>query len=135
MTKNLNLNEELEYWDKFSSPFLAYIESVLIEKKRVSYDIFSRKPEELLLVDSFGFGIDSIFAGLTEIQIEYFAKKAPMQHKKELISIFGDESMMRGVWEIAKAMDDDNGDGSNKNQERIKRVIQYIKDNIVIFQF
>jgi len=43
--------------------------------------------------------------------------------------------MMKGVFEIVKAMDEDLGRGSTSNQDRIKKVIQYIKDNRVTFKF
>lgn len=135
MTKNLDLIEESEYWEKFSSPFLSYIGRSLPERKRVARDISLRKKEDLLLMDKFGFGIDSIFSGLTEDQIQYIAKNAPLEYKKEMVSIFQDKEMMDGVWEIAKAMDDDEGDSSAKNQDRIKKIIQYINDNRAVFQF
>lgn len=134
MTKNLDLIEESEYWDKISNPFLSCIEDSILEKKRVAKDIILRKSEDILLIDKFGFGVDSIFAGLNENKIEYFAKHAPLEYRKDLIDISTDQEMMSGVWMIAKAMDDDTGDGSTKNQERIKKVIQYIVDNRIAFQ-
>ena len=135
MTKKLDLIEKNEYWDKIANPFFGYVGTSIIDRKRVAQNVLSRKSEDILLVDKFGFSIDSVFAGLNEKQIEFFAKNAPLAHKKELVSIFQDKEMMDGVWEIVKAMDDDEGDGSIKNKDRIKKIIQYIQDNWAVFQF
>ena|SRR6266567_1159902 len=134
MTKNLDLIEESDLWDKMVNPFLNNIGNSFHEKRRLAIDIYNRSSEEILFIDPFGFGIDSIFAGLSEKQIEYLAKHAPAKYRKELISIFSDKEMMDGVWEIAKAMDEDLDDGSNRNQKRIRSVIQYIRDNRAVFQ-
>jgi len=134
MTKNLNPIEESEYWENFSTPFLSYLGSSIIERKHVAGDIKMRKPEDVLLVDKFGLSVDAVFAGLNEKQIEFFAKNAPLEYKKEMASIFSDQEMMDGVWEIVRAMDNDEGDGSTENQDRIKRVVQYIQDNRIAFQ-
>ena len=134
MTKNLSLIEEIDFRDKIVNPFFEYVENSLVERKKVARDILMRSPKEILLIDRFGFSIDSVFAGLNEIQIEYFVKKAPISYKKELVSIMQDKEMMNGAWEIIKAMDEDEGDGSTKNQDRMKKIIQYIQDNRVTLQ-
>jgi hypothetical protein len=43
--------------------------------------------------------------------------------------------MVNGVFEIAKAMDEDLGRGATQNQDRVRNVIQYIKDNRIAFEF
>lgn len=135
MTTHLNLIEESEYWEKFATPFLSYASTSLVERKRVAMEILIKKPEEILLIDKAGFGIDSIFAGLGERHIEFFAKHAPLAYKKEMMNIFKDSGMMNGVFEIANAMDEDENNGSTRNQTRVKKVIQYIQDNRPVFQF
>ncbi|EKE25260.1 MAG: hypothetical protein ACD_5C00228G0003 [uncultured bacterium] len=134
MTRNLTTIEESDYYEKINSPFFSYVIGTVSERKAVSRDILIRTPEDILLIDEFGFGIDSIFAGINESQIEYFAKHAPLEYKKEIIEILSDENMMNGVWEIVKSMDEDEGDNYTVNQDRINKVIRYIQDNQVAFK-
>lgn len=134
MIKNLDLIEESDLWDKMVNPFLNYTGTSLDNKKRLAMDIFHRSAEEILLIDPSGFGFDSIFAGLAEKHIEYFAKHAPLKYKKELMEIFKDQEMITCALKIAKVMDEDEGDGSNKNQDRIRKNMQYLKDNQAAFQ-
>lgn len=134
MTRNLDLIEEIDYREKITTPFLGYVMGTLAERKKVAGEILTRKPEDLLLVDGTGFNIDSIFSGLNEENVEYIVKRAPLEYKESLAEILGDKEMMDGVWEIAKSMDDDEGDGQTRNQDRIKKIIQYIQDNQIAFQ-
>lgn len=133
MTKKLSLIEEIECREKIYTPFLTYVGNSIIERKKIARDILTRKSEDVLLVDKWGFNIDSIFAGLSESHIEYFSKHAPREYKKSLMEIFQDKEMMDGVWEIVKSIDEDEGDGLMQNQKRIKNVIQYIRDNQIAF--
>ena len=133
MAKNLDIMEEYEILESIKLPHLSYVMDTLTERKKVARNVLNRKTEDILLVDKTGFYIDSVFAGLNEKSIEYFAKYAPVEYKKNLMKIFQDKEMMDGMWETVKSMDDDEGNGSIQNQNRIKSVIQYIKDNQIVF--
>ncbi|OGI29622.1 MAG: hypothetical protein A2288_01980 [Candidatus Moranbacteria bacterium RIFOXYA12_FULL_44_15] len=133
MENNLSIIEELEIEEDIKTPHLSYITETLSERMRVSFSILKKNETEIVLIASSGFLIDSVFAGLTEKHIEYIAKNAPSDYKKNIMIILKDEEMMRGVFEIAKAMDEDKN--TNQNQERIGNVIRYIKDNQIAFEF
>lgn len=130
---NLTLIEESAIKGLLHEPHFSYLESTLINKKKISYLILQKKASEVLLIASSGFSIDSVFAGLTEAHIEYIAKNAPSDYKKAILSILKDEETMKNVNEIVKDMDNDRG--GNLNQNRINNVIQYIKDNQAVFKF
>lgn len=133
MAKNLNIIEEYDLRALIESPELSYVENSVLERKKVAKNILNRKAEEILLINKTGFYIDSVFAGLDEKKIEFFAKNSPLEYKKNLIKIFQDKEMIDGVWEVARAMDEDEGNNLMSNQDRIKKVIQYIRDNQSIF--
>lgn len=131
----LTSTEEFAIRGNIQEPHFSYSESSVINRKRVSISILQRNITDILLIDSSGFVIDSIFAGLSEKHIEHIAKNGPRDYKENILKILKDKEMMRGVFEIAKAMDEDLGRGSVRHQERVKNVIQYIKDNQVAFEF
>lgn len=135
MTKKLDIMEELDILELIETPELSYATDSLLERKKIAKNVLFRNPEEILFINKTGFRADSVFAGLNEKHIEYFIKNAPIEHKKEIIRMLKDQKMMNGVWEIVKSMDDDAGDGSVKNQVRMKKVVQYIQDNWAVFQF
>ena len=135
MQNNLDTIEEFDILENIQYPHLSFDVDLLADRKKVSLLVSRKSVEEILLIDKNGFYIDSVFAGLSEKQIEYFAKNAPAEYKKKIIEIFDDQEMMKGVWEITKAMDVDEGDGLTKNQDRIKKVVQYIQDNWAVFKF
>lgn len=131
----LKIEEEIEISRALENPHFSYVIGTLTEKKRVARLVLSRPENELLFIDKSGFCVDAVFAGISEKHIEYFAKHAPVEYKKEIATIFKYEEMKNDVWEIAKSMDDDEDNSLTRNQERIKRVAQYIQDNRVVFQF
>jgi len=135
MPYSIPIEIELTVRKYLREPHFSYIEESIFNRKKVSNILLSKKQDEILLIDSYGFVFDSIFAGLTEKNIEYIAKNAPRDYKESLLKILHDQEMMGGVFEIVKAMDEDLGESVTKNQERIKNVIQYIKDNRVVFEF
>ncbi len=130
----LSFEEDLKIRKFIREPHLSYIDSTIGNRKNVAYLVLQKKEDEILLIDKSGFIIDSVFAGLTEKHIEYIAKNAPRDYKKNILSALADKKMMDGVLEIVRSMDDDV-QGMTKNQERINNVIRYIKDNIIAFQF
>jgi len=131
----LNIDEELNIRKNLREPHLSYISSIVENRKKVAYLVLQKKEDEILLVDRSGFLIDSVFAGLTEKHIEYIAKKAPKEYKIRILQILSDKQMMNGVFEVVRSMDGDLGHNITKNEDRIRNVIQYIKDNIQVFQF
>lgn len=135
MSDLLTTIEEMDVNENIKEPHLSYVIATLQERKKVVYSVFQRKETDLLLIDSSGFLIDSVFAGLTEKHIEYIAKNAPKNYKQNLLKILQDAEMMKGVFEIAVDMDTDIGKNITQNQDRVKNVIQYIKDNKMVFEF
>lgn len=135
MVEDVSLMEEIEIEQNLREPFGNYVNPSLIEKKKVAFSILTRGEVAVLLLDRYGFTVDFIFAGLTEKHIEYIAKNAPRDYKDNILKILQNQEMMKGVFEIAKAMDDDSGGGSTRHQERVRNVIQYIKDNRIAFEF
>ncbi len=133
--KNLTLSEESSIKSLLHEPHFSYIESTLINKKGVAYLILQKKEVDIFLIASSGFYTDSVFAGLTEKHIEYVAKNAPGDYKKNILNILKDAQAMQSVFEIVKSMDDDIARGATQNQVRINNVIQYIKDNRIVFEF
>lgn len=132
---SIDLEKELLIRSNLKEPHYSYLDDSISNKKKVSYLISSKNINEILLVDSYGFLFDSIFAGITEKQIEYIAENAPKDYKDNILKLLRDQEMMRGGFEIAKAMDEDLGREATQNQDRVRNVIQYIKDNKTAFEF
>lgn len=131
----IDLEQEIAIAKKLSQPHLSYVEDTLQNRKNVSYLVLQKREVDILLIDSFGFSIDSVLAGLTERHIEYIAKNAPQIYKSNIVNALRNKETMEGLFSIAKAMDEDLNGTSQQNQLRIQHVIQYIKDNLPAFQF
>lgn len=134
MNNGIDIVREYEIRGTIEAPYLEYFNMSSSDGKMIANNVHQRTSEDLMLISKAGYCVEAVFAGLKTEHMEYFAKHAPMEYKLELMEIFKDQDGMNGVWEIAKAMDEDAGDGSTKNQERVKNVIQYIQDNRVVFQ-
>ena len=132
---NMEIEKEILIRNNLREPHFSYAEDSVFNKKKASILMMHKSNDEVLLVDSYGFNFDSIFAGLTERHIEYIAKNGPRDYKNNIMKMLRDQEMMKGVFEIAKTMDDDSGRNATDNQDRIRNVIQYIKDNKVAFEF
>jgi hypothetical protein len=135
MSDLLTTIEEMNATEHLKEPHLSYVVASLQERKKVSLDILKRHENEIILIASSGFLIDSVFAGLNEKHINYIAKNAPRDYKKNILQTIRDPEMLQEVFEIAKAMDKDLGENVTQNQDRLKNIIQYIKDNHVVFEF
>lgn len=135
MENNTGLLEEFDILREVQTPHLIHKDFSLANKQKVAYSVLSRKPEEILLINSSGFYTDAVFAGLSGKHIEYIAKNAPSDYRQEIMNLLSQDYKHKEIMEIAQAMDEDLDDGSTKNQERVKNVIQYIKDNAEIFKF
>jgi hypothetical protein len=135
MENDFGLLEEFDIISEIQTPHLIHKDFSLVTKKRVAYSILRRKPEEILLMNSPAFSVDAILAGLSEKQIEHIALSAPDEYRKEIIDSLRQDYKIKEIMEIAQSMDEDLGENSTQNQERAKNVIQYIKDNRVVFEF
>ncbi len=135
MYHDIDLSSELKIYKLIEKPHLSYILNSIENRKTVAFSILQRNDDAILLIDSDGFIIDSIFAGLTEKHLEYITKNAPKDYKDNILKLLRDQEMVNGVFEIAKAMDGDLGRGATQNQDRVRNVIQYIKDNRIVFEF
>jgi hypothetical protein len=135
MPNELLLLEKINITESLETPHLSYIDDSLVERKKVAYSILSRTTGDILLLHNSGFRIDSVFAGLTGKHIEHIAKNAPKKYKESLLKSIQDVEMLSSALEIAKDMDEDLSEKENKNQERVKNIIQYIKDNRAVFEF
>lgn len=135
MNNNLSLIEELNIEEYFREPFSAYVFGTLIEKKTVAYSVFQRKITDILLISSGGFLFDSVFAGLRDEHVQFISRSGPKDYKVNLLEIIRNKEKMVRVFEIAKAMDEDLGSNTTQNRDRVKNVIQYIKDNRIAFEF
>ncbi|MFA5994671.1 MAG: hypothetical protein WC823_06975 [Parcubacteria group bacterium] len=135
MPKNISSLEEFDIMREITMPHLLTMGESLLEKKNACYAILARKTEEILLVNSPGFSTDFIFAGLSEKHIEFIAKNAPIEYKKELLKLSSSDYSVADILEIAQAMDNDLGENVTQNQQRVKNVMRYIQDNQIAFQF
>ncbi len=134
MRNNLSALEEFDAIMEIQSPYFLRNNDSLNSKQRIAYSILKRKPEEILLLNDSAFCLDSVFAGITERQIEYFAKKAPVNYRESIMKIFEENGDLDGAWEIVKSMDKEGSLNSNSNQKRFKKVVQYIRDNYAVFK-
>jgi hypothetical protein len=129
MTEYLTMLEEFDITRKIQLPH-TFPQSTLTEKKAIAYSILTRDTDSILLISSLGFKNPSVLAGISEKNIEYIAKKAPLEYKQQLFILISDMNSINEVLEISKSMDED----ANKNNfARVVNVTRYIKDNIQVF--
>ena len=134
MKSDLSTLEEFDIIAKLQFPHTLPHEN-MSQKTQLARYISSKKPEDLLLITPSGFSVDFIFAGIGEKQIEFVAANAPDEYKKELATLISNSGDIADIFAIAKAMDREMGENVLQNQQRVARIIQYIKDNQAIFQF
>ncbi len=120
---------------KIEMPHLSYGKVGSASKHAIASDVLARKNEDVLLINSTGFNVCSVFAGLAERHIEHIANYAPKEYKKEIIDLLSNIAEVEDIFRIAKLLDEDLGNNSTKNQERVKNIIQYVKDNKIVFEF
>lgn len=135
MDNVLNALEEFDAQRKIQFPYLLHKATDLNAKKKMAYVILAKKEAEMLLISPAGFGEDSVIAGMTEKNMEFFAKFAPKEYKKIFLGIIANNYLVNDILEIAKAMDEDFGKGSVVNQTRVRNVLQYAYDNQIVFHF
>lgn len=125
----------MNFLEKATIPHIVFFQDNLTQKRILAEHIYSLENEEILFIAIAAFSHPSVIAGITTNQIEFFVKNAPMNYKNELAKSLNIDYRMKEVFEIAKAMDEDLGEGLMQNQKRIKSVQQYISDNWAVFQF
>ena len=135
MENNLDILEEFDATREIQSPHLVHGKISPVTKQRIAYSVYMRKPEEILLINDTAFYVDAVFAGLTEKQVEYFAKNAPREYKESIMKIFEEGGGLNEAWGVAKSMDSAEGKNSDFHQKRFRKVVQYIKDNQAVFKF
>ena len=135
MAEFLTTLEEFDLYEKLQFPHFSLSQKNIVSQKKLAYEILSRKEDNVMLVTSYGFEYSEILAGLSEKHIEYITNNGPMDYKENILKVLSDEKMTDMVFEITKAMDEDLGENVTQNQDRIKNVIQYIKDNLIVFEF
>lgn len=122
-------------FEQVIAPYVYYAQETISQRATLARYILNLEEESLLIPSSYIFSYAAIIAGLSEQQIEYVAKNAPRDYKVELVKSTLNEYKTKEVFEIAKIMDEDLGEGIMQNQKRIKNVYQYISDNWMVFQF
>lgn len=128
-----NIKEDIV--DRLVLPYVFYMQETIGQKVVLARYILSVDNDVLLIPSCYLFSYDAIIAGLDEKKIEYISKNAPVEYKKELLNSISSDYRMKEVFEIARMMDEDLGEGVTQNQKRVKNVYQYILDNIAVFQF
>jgi len=109
-------NIEDRIFDEFTIPHIAFPQDTIQQKKALARHIALLKKEELLFASAMAFSYESVIAGITAEQMEYFTKNAPKNYKQEIAKSIMAEYRMKEVFEIAKAMDEDLGEGVVQNQ-------------------
>jgi len=119
--------------EELAMPYIKFPQNNMQVKKKLAWHIYNLANDTLLIPSPNMFSYSSIIAGISKKQIEYIAKNAPVDYKKELFISISKDYKIKEISEIIQAMDKDSG--GSKNQERIRNVIQYIKDNKAVFEF
>jgi hypothetical protein len=128
-------NIEDDISEKLALPYIYFLQENFQQKAMFARYILSLDVETVLLPSCYIFSYPAVLAGLSEIQIEHVAKNAPADYKKELYECVRDDFRIHEAFDIAREMDDDLGQGRTDNQLRLKKILQYINDNSLAFQF
>jgi hypothetical protein len=124
-----------DFFEKTTIPFIYFSQDKIESKKQLAIYVHRLESSLLLIPTSWMFSFPAVIAGLSFEKVNYVASKAPDAYKKELLETVKTEYKIKEIFEIAKSMDDDLGDQIKQNQERVKNVIQYVKDNQIAFEF
>lgn len=127
--------EEFDTIRKITFPHLLYDEMTPENKRNVAFMILGRKAEEILLVSPLAFGESYIVAGMTEQQIAYFSLHATRDYRESLMRAFSNQESITDMMQIATTMDQEIGKGSIVNQQRLRKVFNYLRDNQIVFKF
>jgi hypothetical protein len=121
--------------DKFALPHISFPQESIEQKKLLALHVLNSSANEILLSPSYAFSYPAVISGLIETHIEYIAKHAPVNYKKELLGAIIQNYKIKEIFEIVQSMDDDMSPGKTGNQTRMRNVIQYVFDNKKVFEF
>ena len=135
MSNQLSTLEEFDIVRKIQYPDSLYGVMTPENKRNVAFLIANRKAEEILLTSPLAFRESYVVAGMTERQMEYFALHAPRDYRESLMQAFSSQENIDDMLSITAMMDEEMGKGSMENQQRLKRIIRYLRDNQIVFRF
>lgn len=124
-----------DIWDQLSIPYVYFAQQTIGQRSILAKYISKVEPVVLILPSCYIFSYPAVLAGLSEVQIEYVAKNAPAEYKKEFLSSIMDKFKVQEMFNIAREMDDDFGQNITENQVRLKKILRYVNDNLLAFQF
>lgn len=135
MSKYLSTLEEFDIMGKMQNPHLLFSKNDFFSKKNIAYIVLAKKEDEILLINPMGFRDSAVLAGISEKNIEYIAKFGPREYKEIILNTIRKKDIINEILEIGKVMDEDLSNGVSYNQKRIKKVLQYINYNSIVFLF
>ena len=122
-----------DFFEKMTIPFVYFPQNNILSKKQLAIHT-ATLDNNLLLSTSWLFSFPATLSGLDYDQVVYIAEHAPAVYKKQLLETTKTTYKIREALEISKALDESNGSGT-QNQDRLKNIIQYVKDNSIAFEF
>lgn len=135
MAKELNLLEEMDVINHIRNPYLSYVDDSIKDRVRVAGLMADRTGEEVLLMDPFGFSVDSVLAGLYPEHMEYIARFGAKEYKEALLEAFTNQETLQRCNEVVKAMDMNTQSGNDTHQKRFLRNVKFVIDNRIAFDF
>lgn len=123
-----------DFFEKITIPFIYFPQNNIQSKKQLAIHIYGLSNNLVLLPTSWTLSFPAVLSGINHNQIEYIARYAPSTYKKQLLETIGTPYKVQEALEISRALDSSN-DTNMQNQNRVKSIIQYIKDNRIAFEF
>ncbi|KKR21839.1 MAG: hypothetical protein UT50_C0003G0020 [Candidatus Moranbacteria bacterium GW2011_GWA2_39_41] len=123
-----------DFFEKTTIPFIYFPQNNVQSKKQLAIYISMLNDNTVLLSTAWTFSFPAALAGLSYKQVEYIAKHAPTVYKKQLVETIQTSYKIKEALEISKNLDEST-DNNAQHQQRVKNVIQYIKDNRNAFEF
>ncbi len=128
----LLITEETAVFERYVTPHLKNLGDSLGVRK-TAYEVFVRKPEDILLISGTELAFGATVAGLTEAMAEVLLRHGTRSQKEGLADFLSDEEALNEAMKVAEDMDDDEeARGSTKHRERVARVIRYLRDNEMV---
>lgn len=134
-TELLTTSEEYDAIMRFQNPHLLFFQEDILSQKNIAQLVLGKKEDEILLLSPEAFLSSSVFAGISEKQIEYIAKNAPEDYKTRIRNLVNDSDFLAHALEICNYLDQDREKESTDNMDRLKNVTRYINDNLSVFEF
>lgn len=124
--------EEVDIIARILYPHFIYPIKNLRQKALLANYISTISSQRALLLEVFSLEEPAILAGLTQKQIEYIAKQGILEQKKALFDGFNNPQKLQEILEIAKVMDEKSSN-AQENTQKIYQIVQYFKNNKIIF--